>query len=99
MDRYYCCMTNCSNYKGRVGRLGKPVTLHKLPRDQAARRAWIRLISRKNWKPSDYTRVCSDHFAEVTGPDSQDRNKLPTEFLAQKQKTPLKASKTEVSQT
>lgn len=75
----------CRNYSGRVGKFGKTVTLHKLPKEQYIRRAWIRAISRKNWKPTSYTRVCSDHFMDGIGPNSVDRNKIPTENLPQRE--------------
>uniref|UniRef100_K1Q036 Solute carrier family 22 member 5 n=1 Tax=Magallana gigas TaxID=29159 RepID=K1Q036_MAGGI len=69
---------------GRVGKFDKKVILHKLPKEQYIRRAWIRAISRKNWKPTSYTRVCSDHFRDGIGPNSVDRNKIPTENLPQR---------------
>ncbi|XP_045207892.2 uncharacterized protein LOC123559832 [Mercenaria mercenaria] len=68
----------------RVGKFGKKVTLHKLPKHQSTRQAWIRAISRKNWKPTSYTRVCSDHFKNGVGPDSVNRNKIPRVNLPQK---------------
>lgn len=85
MGKYYCCVTKCHNFSGRVGSFGRHVTLHKLPKEVYTRRAWIRLISRKNWKPSSYTRVCSDHFKDGVRTTSQDRNKIPSENLPQKQ--------------
>jgi hypothetical protein len=89
MGKDYCCVTNCSNFSGRIGRFGKKVTLHKLPRDTYVRRAWIRLISRKNWKPTSYTRVCSDHFKDGVGPNYLNRNKVPSENLPQKKCTKI----------
>ena len=77
MGKYYCCVTNCHNYSGRIGTFGKCVTLHNLPKEIYTRRAWIRLISRKKLKPTSYTRVCSDHFKDGVGPCSIDRNKIP----------------------
>ncbi|KAL3883276.1 hypothetical protein ACJMK2_029559 [Sinanodonta woodiana] len=62
MGRDYCTVFGCHSLSGRIGQFGHKVTLHKLPKEQYARRAWIRAISRKNWIPSNYTRVCSDHF-------------------------------------
>lgn len=89
MGKYYCCMPECHNFKGKTGKYGKSVTLHKLPSNISTRRAWIRAISRKNWKPTAYTRVCSDHFEDGIGPCYFTRNKVPTVNLAQK---PLSAS-------
>ena len=84
MGKYYCCMTDCHNYVGRIGKFGTRVTLHKLPTDFNTRRAWIRSISRKKWHPSTYTRVCSDHFKDGVGPCYDNKLKVPTENLAQK---------------
>ena len=55
-------MTDCSNFTGKIGRFGKTVSLHKLPSNLSLKRAWIIAISRKNWRATNYTRVCSDHF-------------------------------------
>jgi len=85
MGKDYCCIFECHNFSGRVGKFGKKVTLHKLPKEQYTRKAWIRAISRKNWKPTSYTRVCSDHFLDGIGPNSIDRNKVPTENLPQRE--------------
>ncbi|KAH3700425.1 hypothetical protein DPMN_075401 [Dreissena polymorpha] len=38
---------------------GKPVTLHKLKRNNATKTAWIRAISRQDRKPTGYTRIAS----------------------------------------
>jgi hypothetical protein len=89
MGKNYCCVTNSSNVSGGIGRFGKKVTLYKLPMDTYAKRAWIRLISRKNWKPTSYTRVCSDHFKGGVGPNYLNRNKIPSENLPQKKCTKL----------
>ena len=77
-------MTNCHNYSGKIGKFGKVVTLHKLPKQGSIRGAWIRAISRKNWKPTSYTRVCSDHFVNGVGPEYSNRLKVPSENLEQK---------------
>ncbi|WAR12335.1 hypothetical protein MAR_026515 [Mya arenaria] len=87
MGRYDCCMTECHNFSGKLGISGNIITLHKLPTKQTVRRAWILAISRKNWKPTAYTRVCSEHFLDGVGPNSVQRNKIPTENLAQRPKT------------
>ena len=42
-------------------------------------------ISRKNWSPTNYTRVCSDHFVDGIGPVRKHNDKIPTENMAQKQ--------------
>jgi hypothetical protein len=85
MGRYYCCMPACSNYTGKVGIFGKTVQLNKLPTNHSLRRSWIMAISRKNWSPTNYIRVCSDHFVYGIGPDRKHNDKIPTENMAQKQ--------------
>ncbi|WAR24518.1 THAP1-like protein [Mya arenaria] len=79
MGRFYCCMPECHNYSIS----GNIITLHKLPTKESVRRAWILAISRKNWKPTAYTRVCSEHFLDGVGPNSVHRNKIPTDNLTQ----------------
>lgn len=69
----------CRNYSGRVGKFGKTVTLHKLPKEQYIRRAWIRAISRKNGNrpPTLVSVLISDQFRDGIGPNSVDRNIIP----------------------
>lgn len=85
MGRYYCCVPGCSNYKGRIGKFDKAVSLHRIPSNTSLRRAWIIAISRKDWKPTSYSRVCSDHFAGGMGPSKE--NQIPT-ILPHKSKKP-----------
>ena len=58
-----------STFKGKIGRFGKSVSLHRLPLHLATRKAWIQVIIRK-WKP---TLKCSDHVFDGIRPNcSQD---------------------------
>ncbi|WAR17918.1 hypothetical protein MAR_032512 [Mya arenaria] len=82
MGRYYCCMPECHNFSGKLDISGNIITLHKLPTKQT-----IRAISPKIWKPTAYTRVCSEHFLDGVGPNSVQLNRIPTENLAQRPKT------------
>ena len=82
MGKDYCAITGCHNFAGKIGRFSKPVKLHQLPTNKYLRSAWIRAISRKNFKPSSYTRVCSDHFPNGEGRTWS--NNVPTLFLPQK---------------
>ncbi|KAH3814731.1 hypothetical protein DPMN_143240 [Dreissena polymorpha] len=79
MGKDYCSIFECHNFSGRVGKFSKKVVLHKMPKDPCTRKAWVMAISRKNWFPTLYTRVCSDHFADGIGPNSVNRKKVPTE--------------------
>jgi hypothetical protein len=72
--------------------------MHKLPPNSSLKRAWSIAISRNNWRTTNYTRVCSEHFKNGIGPNYFDREKVPTEFLAHKpidttEKTPRKPPK------
>ena len=83
MGKDYCAITNCHNTKGLIGRFGKPVKLHHLPGEKHLRSAWIRAISRRNYRPnSSYTHVCSDHFPGGNGRTW--KHTVPTLFLPQR---------------
>ena len=82
MGKNYCAIKNCHNTAGVIGRFGIPVKLHHLPGDKSLRSAWIRAISRKYYRPSSYTQVCSDHFPGGNGRTW--RYNVPTLFLPQK---------------
>ena len=53
-----CCAVGCSN------RFYKRCGLHfyRFPADIERRNHWVAAINRKNWKPTEYTWVCSCHF-------------------------------------
>lgn len=56
-----CCAFSCNNKSGQ----GKG--LFKFPSsksDRVRREAWILAVSRKGWKPTEHTVLCSDHFTE-----------------------------------
>lgn len=81
MGKNYCAVKDCHNVSGRIGRFGKPVKLHELPKKQHLRTAWLRAISRKHFNPKR-TQVCSDHFPEGNGRTWN--NQVPTLFLPHK---------------
>jgi hypothetical protein len=47
MGKDYCSIKECHNTAGCVGRFGKIVRLHHLPKEKSLRSAWVRAISRK----------------------------------------------------
>lgn len=51
MGKNYCAVKDCHNVSGRIGRFGKSVKLHELPKKQHLRTAWLRAISRKHFNP------------------------------------------------
>ena len=67
---FTCCVVNCYNRSGRE----KGVSFFSIPAvvehqgdrtkelSMKRRHEWIKYINRKNWTPSKYARVCSDHF-------------------------------------
>ncbi|XP_041357693.1 uncharacterized protein LOC121374651 [Gigantopelta aegis] len=69
MGKYYCCMTNCHNFRGKIGKFNKKVTLHKLTKEKDSRRAWIIAISRKYWKPKEKV-SCIFRYAKPVGDES-----------------------------
>ena len=82
MGKDYCAIAQCHNFNGKIGRFGKLVRLHSLPKDKTLRSAWIRAISRKNYVPNRNTFVCSDHFPDGEG--RKWKNNVPTLHLPQK---------------
>uniref|UniRef100_A0A0K2VC50 Zgc:153292 [Danio rerio] n=1 Tax=Lepeophtheirus salmonis TaxID=72036 RepID=A0A0K2VC50_LEPSM len=66
-----CCCPGCKSgtrYRGKkkqkieaIKNRAK-VSFHKLPKDLEILSTWLRRIPRKNWKPNNNTRICSNHF-------------------------------------
>ena len=52
-----CCVFGCSNVQGKSGK-----RFYKIPADVRQAQAWITAINRKNWVPTEHSRVCSAHF-------------------------------------
>jgi hypothetical protein len=61
-----CCAFGCkSGYKGHSVTAGIRLTFHSFPRDKDLCVKWVRAISRKDFTPSKYSRVCSLHFRDT----------------------------------
>ena len=72
-----CCAFGCSN----VYRKGCGLQFYRFPVDSDRRRRWVAAIGRKDWAPTDYSWICSEHFA--TGVKSNHPlapNYIPTLF-------------------
>ena len=82
MGKDYCAIKDCHNTPGMIGRFGKKVKLHHLPKEKALRSAWLRAVSRKHFTPTSYTQVCSDHFPDGNGRTW--KHTVPTLFLPQR---------------
>ena len=95
MGKNYCAVKDCHNTAGMRGRFGKVVKLHHLPGNPALRSAWVRAISRKNYRASSYTQICSDHFPGGNGRTW--RHNTPTLFLPQKDIVEVKQRSTQNS--
>ena len=55
---FTCCVPGCfSNSKK-----DKALSFYRIPKDKKLRKAWLHKISRKDFRPTDGHRVCSDHF-------------------------------------
>jgi len=59
-----CCAVGCKNEFIKGGKL----SFYKLPSDKALRSKQIAAVKRNNWTPSEYDRICSEHF--VSGANS-----------------------------
>lgn len=53
-----CCAVGCTNRFKK----GSGVTFYRFPEDEQRRLRWIAAVGRKDWLPSEYTWLCSDHF-------------------------------------
>ena len=54
----YCCAPGCSNHQ----QTRQDLSIYRIPSEPDRRRRWSAAINRKDWKPSAYQRLCSDHF-------------------------------------
>ena len=57
-----CCVPGCkTGYRSTHSNKIK-LALYKFPKNPELRQNWIRAISRYNWTPSKFSRVCAKHF-------------------------------------
>ncbi|KAK5613231.1 hypothetical protein CRENBAI_025891 [Crenichthys baileyi] len=53
-----CCVAvGCSNRSDR-----KDLSFYRFPKDPERRTLWVEAVSRLNWSPTEYSRICSKHF-------------------------------------
>nr|XP_023013675.1 zinc finger protein 14-like [Leptinotarsa decemlineata] len=56
-----CAAFNCTvRYKEKKS----GVSFHRFPKDKTIRRKWVAALRRKNYIPSNYATVCSNHFRD-----------------------------------
>ena len=73
----YCCAPNCSN----VFVKGSGIKFYRFPTDPERKQNWIAALNRKDWYPTKYTWICSEHF--ISGEKSNNQfapNYTPTIF-------------------
>ena len=62
----FCATAGCANRSGRdvSSKIeGRPFLRYFLiPKDPSLRKKWVSRIGRVGFRPSNYTRICSDHF-------------------------------------
>ncbi|PSN44655.1 hypothetical protein C0J52_15737 [Blattella germanica] len=57
-----CVVSGCTNKSMKK----KPgITFHAFPKDPVLKDNWVKAIRRVNWTPSQYSKICSAHFAEA----------------------------------
>ena len=60
--KQFCIIHNCNYDTGRCI-CPPPFFLLAFPtKNEEVKKEWIKRVSRKNWQPNLYTRICSEHF-------------------------------------
>ncbi|KAI8495233.1 hypothetical protein Bbelb_272190 [Branchiostoma belcheri] len=79
----FCSAIGCSHSAGRDKALGLKRSYYRFPlADKGRLRSWMSRIPRKNWTPTKYSRICSDHFVGGVKTDTVGSpGYLPTLFL------------------
>ena len=55
-----CVALNCKTGYGNS--TAENVSLHRLPKNEDVKKEWLKRLSRKDFSPSENSRVCSKHF-------------------------------------
>ena len=68
-----CCAVGCHNkYKK-----GSRIQFYHIPADPDCRAQWIATIGHKDWSPSEFTWLCSEHFVSK----SKSNNPLSPDYV------------------
>lgn len=76
-----CCVYNCRN-RATAESKANNISFFRFPANKRKLQAWIKAVNRKDWEPTPYTAICSEHF--VFGwhsDDPRDVNYAPTLFI------------------
>lgn len=68
------------------------IYVFRFPKDPALRQKWTNALRRKDWKPTKYTKLCSDHFTESQIDRSGARVRLQRLLKTTARKLPQKKS-------
>ncbi|GFV41315.1 uncharacterized protein TNCV_2369041 [Trichonephila clavipes] len=84
----YCSALNCRNVKGKSDCRSK--TFFSFPlKDPCLLKKWLQNLGRKNFKPTKYSSVCSEHF-EVAAVAEWYRHRIVAGFVTSSSPVPLK---------
>ena len=84
-----CCAIGCTNRFSKGG----GISFYRFPTEPERRERWIAAVNRKDWAPTNYTWICSQHF--VSGSKSDDPlspNYVPSIFSFVKSPVKRKAA-------
>ncbi|XP_045477321.1 THAP domain-containing protein 1-like [Harmonia axyridis] len=95
---------SCSAYNCTVKRKkGENITLHSFPNQGTLRDEWISALRRANFVPTQYSRICSNHFQEndyvtnIQGNRVLKKNAVPSKFCFENYLSKFKVMKREES--
>ncbi|XP_014290999.2 THAP domain-containing protein 3 [Halyomorpha halys] len=57
-----CIANGCRNRRTSPSLTG--ITFHRFPKNEYLREKWVKATKRGDWQPSEYSRLCSEHFLE-----------------------------------
>ena len=74
---FSCVVPRCTNRQSSTN----GISFFRFPKNRKKRRAWIKAVNRDKWEPTEYSRICSEHFEEGWhSEDREDVNYRPTIF-------------------
>ena len=84
-----CCAVGCTNRFSK----GSGISFYRFPTEAERRERWIAAVNRKDWAPTNYTWICSQHFvSEFKSDDPLSPNYVPSVFSFVKSPVKRKAA-------